>query len=224
VSATAINLPPAAEACLSLTILLNQIEQRYQRLISLPAQDAVLTHFLLNEFYPLFEHYQKQAIEGYLTHKIDPDAELPDAFRSLIPADFGFHNTIRDTSGKLYFFDFDYFGWDDPVKLLADILWHPKMVFTEEQKKQFIAGLSDVYHKDPLFLSRFYYTWPLFGLRWVLILLNEFIPAFWLNRQHANVHQNQTEAKKIQLGRAKKLLLNVQQLGSPYEVIAATSI
>ena len=215
------SLPLAAEPCLSLTILLDQIKQRLQRLQSLPEKNPVLNAFLQNDFYPAFEQYQQQALDGYCVNKLKADTELAKNKRSLIPADFGFHNSIRDQSGKLYFFDFDYFGWDDPVKLLADILWHPKMRLSEEQKQQFIDGLSNVYSTDKTFLTRFYYTWPLFGLRWVLIFLNEFIPAFWQNRQHADAYkevaQNQAEAQVLQLNRAKSLLEKVKEVSCPYE-------
>lgn len=216
-------LPLAAEACLSLTILLDQIRQRFERLQAI-TDEHVLQRFLSDEFEPVLVRCHDLAMAGYHEAGIDPDSALPQEKRSLIPADFGFHNTIRDRSGKLYFFDFDYFGWDDPVKLLADVLWHPKMQLSDQQKQTFIRGFSGAYAHDAQFLSRFRYTWSLFGLRWVLILLNEFIPAFWQNRQHANVYQNQIEAKKIQLKRAKDLLLNLQQIGCPYEVTTATSI
>ncbi len=216
-------LPLAAEACLSLTILLNQIKQRLARLQSLPEKHADLNAFLENEFSVVLEKCEQRAMNGFLANKIKPDGELSKDKRSLIPADFGFHNSIRDVAGKLYFFDFDYFGWDDPVKLLADILWHPKMQLTSEQKQQFINGVADVYSSDPKFLTRFYYTWPLFGLRWALILLNEFIPAFWQNRQHAGTYddlaQNQAETQMMQLQRAKAMLKIVQEIECPYETV-----
>lgn len=218
------NLPAAAEACLSLDTLIKQIDQRFQRLNSLPAQEHALHDFLLYSFLPTFELCKQQALIGYRKYKMNPNSDLLDENRSLIPADFGFHNTLRDTTGKLYFFDFDYFGWDDPVKLLADILWHPKMDLSESQKQQFIKGISSVYSSDPLFLVRFHYTWPLFGLRWVLILLNEFIPAFWQNRQHADAHQNQVEAKNTQLMRAKEFLKTVQQTGCDHEFTHTTIV
>ncbi|MDR3491435.1 MAG: aminoglycoside phosphotransferase family protein [Gammaproteobacteria bacterium] len=208
----AAHLPLAAEACLSLNVLLSQIERRLENLIALSENEPDLNKFLMKDYYPVFKKFKQQAIDGYVENDVCPDSELPLAKRSLIPADFGFHNTIRDSSGKLYFFDFDYFGWDDPVKLLADILWHPKMILTLQQNEKFIQGLSEIYNTDQFFLSRFYYTLPLFGLRWALILLNEFVPHFWLNRQYANVHQNQAEAKQTQLKRAKELLTYVQQL------------
>jgi hypothetical protein len=209
--AAAKQLPQAAEACLSLTILINQVKRRLQRLLDVSPQEPELRHFLLNVFLPVFARCQQQAEDGYAEHAMDPDAELPQAKRSLIPADFGFHNSIRQDDGTLYFFDFDYFGWDDPVKLLADILWHPKMKLSDAQKNYFIAGLQAIYKSDPQFVLRFNFTKALFGLRWVLILLNEFIPEYWQNRQHANAAQDQAAAKALQLMRANELLLNVKK-------------
>lgn len=198
-------LPLAAEACLCLQDLFDQIQRRLARLEVF--QDEFELHdFLNHDFRPTFEIFKRQALHACR----EPTKPLPMNLRSLIPADFGFHNALRDPTGKLFFFDFDYFGWDDPTKLLADILWHPKMNLTQNQKQQFIDGLSNIYQNDPNFLNRFYYTFPLFGLRWTLILLNEFIPAFWQNRQHARTHQTQAEAKSNQLKKAKELLKQIR--------------
>ena len=207
----ALSLPIAAEACLSLDTVINQINHRLQRLSRLP--EASLLDFLHHEFRPVFAVCQEQAFAGYAAHDIDPQKLLPQCKRSLIPADFGLHNTIQDKNGQLYFFDFDYFGWDDPVKLLADILWHPKMQLSKSQQQLFIQGLSAIYAADVDFLPRFQYTQALFGLRWTLILLNEFIPEVWLNRQHAKSHLDQQTAKENQLKRAKELLGTVKQSG-----------
>ena len=37
----------------------------------------------------------------------------------LSPSDFGFHNIVKNKK-KLYFLDFEYSGFDDPLKLLSD--------------------------------------------------------------------------------------------------------
>lgn len=204
------NLPQAAEACLSLSIIIQQVSLRLQRLQAAAANEPELKTFLSNEFIPTFSRCQQLAIAGYQADGMSPDDELPEEKRSLIPADFGFHNAMRDAHGRLHFFDFDYFGWDDPVKLLADILWHPKMQFSSEQAQQFIDGIAAVYQHDHTFLPRFQHTLALFGLRWTLIFLNEFLPEFWQNRQHAAVHASQAEAKISQLNRARTTLLHVQ--------------
>lgn len=204
-------LPLAAEACLSLAVIIQQVQQRLQRLQSAAAHEPELKAFLENEFMPVFERCQELAIAGYHAAGLNPDAELPPEKRSLIPADFGFHNAMRDARGQLQFFDFDYFGWDDPVKLLADILWHPKMQLTLQQEQQFVTGITAVYQHDAAFSPRFHHTLALFGLRWTLIFLNEFLPEFWQNRQHAAVHANHADAKISQLKRARTTLLNVQK-------------
>lgn len=221
---TARHLPMAAEACLSLSIIINQVANRLQRLQSVTETEPELSSFLSKEFIPVFIATQERAKDGYRSAKLSPETELTYKKQSLIPADFGFHNTIRDHDGKLHFFDFDYFGWDDPVKLLADILWHPKMVLSDQQKQRFIGGIANVYQTDTTFLTRFQYTLELFGLRWTLIFLNEFLPEFWQNRQHAAVHANQAEAKINQLKRARATLQTVQKIGSQYDIISETSI
>lgn len=199
----ALALPQAAEACLSLNSIFQQIERRFERLSSQTNGDSSLLDFLFYDFMPVFESIRQPSL--LLT-----DSILPFEKRSLIPADFGFHNALRRADGQLVFFDFDYFGWDDPVKLLADILWHPKMNLTLPQQHQFIDGIADIYQADSTFLSRFELTKPLFGLRWVLILLNEFIPDFWQNRQHANAEEDHQAAKMRQLTRAKAMLSAIQ--------------
>ena len=47
---------------------------------------------------------------------------------------------------------------------------------------------------------------PLFGLRWVLILLNEFIPERWQRRVLAGDTGSWAEAKARQLSRAREFL------------------
>jgi hypothetical protein len=52
--------------------------------------------------------------------------------------------------------------------------------------------------------------YPLFGLRWVLILLNEFLPERWQRRLLAGERGDWSEAKARQLGRAVGLLKRVE--------------
>ena len=42
----------------------------------------------------------------------------------LSPSDFGFHN-ILSHHNNLYYIDFEYAGWDDPYKLIADFILNP---------------------------------------------------------------------------------------------------
>jgi hypothetical protein len=217
-------IPLAAEACLSLATLINQVTSRYERLEVNADHEPMLNDFLVNEFLPVFADCRQRAREGYMQARMNTELDLANDKRSLIPADFGFHNAMRDAAGRLHFFDFDYFGWDDPVKLLADILWHPKMQLNADEQHRFISGLTYVYRDDQTFAARFKLSLPLYGLRWTLIFLNEFLPEFWQNRQHASVHASHAEAKIKQLNRARATLQHVKNIGSQYAFITETSI
>ena len=120
-----------------------------------------------------------------------------------MPSDFGFHNALRDESGRLTFIDFEYFGWDDPVKLTADVMLHPGTPVATELRSRFRIAAEKLYGDDPDFAVRLAAFHPLFGLRWVLILLNEFHPERWRGRVLAGASDGWAEAKKAIAGRAR---------------------
>ena len=104
----------------------------------------------------------------------------------LSPSDFGFHNTLLH-QGRLSFVDFEYAGWDDPVKLICDFLCQPDLPITQDQGRQFTAQLSralphigDVSERVALLL-------PVHRLKWCCILLNEFRSDSRRRRLHAGV-------------------------------------
>src|SRR5204863_7644652 len=115
------------------------------------------------------------------------------------------HNALRGPAG-LTFLDFEYFGWDDPVKLTCDFLLHPGMQLAESLKQRFFAAVMPVYGADPAFAPRLSLLYPLFAARWCLILLNEFLPERWANRVHAGAEGDWQKAKIRQLARAEDLL------------------
>ena len=121
------------------------------------------------------------------------------------PSDFGFHNCLRSDKGILNFIDFDYFGWDDPVKLTADFIWHPAMNLDSELKENWKAAMLNLFSNDPQFESRLNAAMPLYGLRWALIILNEFLPMFAEQRKEAGETEtyNINKTRKIQLNKAR---------------------
>jgi hypothetical protein len=52
--------------------------------------------------------------------------ELDESLLCISPSDFGFHNAIRTASG-VRFIDFEFAGWDDPAKTLADFALQPRI-------------------------------------------------------------------------------------------------
>ena len=139
------------------------------------------------------------------------DADLPQEWRSLVPSDFGFHNSLRRRDGSLAFLDFEYFGWDDPVKLTADIMLHPGRTLSAPQRARFRQAAVRLYGGDPSFARRLHAYLPMFGLRWVLILLNEFIPERWQRRVLAGDTGSWDEAKSRQLARAREFVASLSE-------------
>jgi hypothetical protein len=196
----------AAEACLSGAEIDRQIEARLVHLHGLPAEEAELFGFLRDQFAPVRCRLMAQARAGMAAIGLDFDRTLSQDRRTLIPADFGFHNSLRRPDGSLAFLDFEYFVWDDPVKLTADVLLHPGTTLTPELRTRFRVTAEAIYGNDPAFHQRLGALFPLIGLRWVLILLNEFRPEYWRRRQLAGFFGDRRDASARQLERARALL------------------
>ena len=201
----AIEQPAAAEACLSGTEIERQMRDRFARLQTVRGEGA-LASFLKNDFIPVLESECVNAKAKIRAIGLDFAADLPQEWRSLVPSDFGFHNSLRRKDGSLAFVDFEYFGWDDPVKLSADILLHPGRTLAAPQRRRFRQAVCQLYGADPNFAERLGAYLPLFGLRWVLILLNEFIPERWQRRVLAGAGETWGDAKTTQLALASDFL------------------
>lgn len=189
-------LRPASEACPSGAAILAQIDRR---LAALEAVDnPVLAAFLAEELQPAYRAARERAFNGRRA-----EAELPRALWTLSPSDFGFHNALRRPEGGLVFLDFEYFGWDDPVKLCADVAWHPGMALEEGEFTRFLRALVPVYGTDPDFEARLGAFLPLYGVRWIAIILSEFLPQRWEQRVFAGAATEWAAAKARQLAKAQ---------------------
>ena len=208
-SSEAQDLSLAAEACLSGAEIEHQICARRARLTESCAGERELATFLDSSFSPLFEQALTQAKGQMAAAGLDFAAQLPRALQSLVPSDFGFHNSLRRPDGTLAFLDFEYFGWDDPVKLTADFLLHPGMMLGAAERRCFETAARLRYGDDPAFGARLDALLPLFGMRWVLILLNEFLPERWQQRVRAGLSLDWGQAKRRQLVQARAFLARI---------------
>lgn len=197
--------PLAAEACLSGAEIERQLMGRLKRLQDLSGERD-LAIFLEKAFAPAFERGVVHARSRIMAAGLDFAANLPQEWQSLVPSDFGFHNSLRRKDRSLAFVDFEYFGWDDPVKLTADFLLHPGRALAAPQCRRLRQSARQLYRDDRLFAERLGAYLTLFGLRWVLILLNEFIPERWQRRVLAGTTAQWADAKATQLARASEFL------------------
>ena len=166
----------AKQACLSGQEILKQIEIRRRKLTDAAKNNNKLHTFLQSKLFP---ELNRLLAEGHMLCKkfnVDTENVLDTEHRRLIPADFGFHNTLRQSDGSLIFIDFEYFGWDDPIKPVMDFTLHPSYLMSSEFKKIVINTISNTCNLDSNYLNRLICFSPFYTARWALIMLNKFLP------------------------------------------------
>lgn len=200
------DLPAASEACLSGSEIIAQLDRRLARLRQVAGEVPALGRFLGDEVGPALVAAKARAERLYDQNGLAFGKPIDPTCRSLSPSDFGFHNARRLAHGALMFYDFEYFGWDDPVKPVSDFLLHPGMAMTDPQRRRFAAGAQELYGSEPTYCQRLQSLFPLFGVRWCLILLNEFLPERWARRLQAGITVDHATVVAGQLAKAQAML------------------
>jgi len=174
----------ASEACLCAFDLIQQVDQRLQRLADVACLNTGLEKLLKRKFFPARKLAEKKLLNAYAEIGLDVNAHVEK--RILSPSDFGFHNALRREENDLCFFDFEYFGWDDPVKLSIDTIIHPAYSLDENERASLKGEFVTLFSKqDDGFLARFDAQFPLYVLRWCAIILNPFLPEKWHRHEFA---------------------------------------
>lgn len=197
---------PASEPCFAADELTEQIERRLARLES--ADDPALRNFLANALIPRYHALRDAMAAAYAGHGWSTAAALSQAGRTLSPSDFGFHNAIRRLDGTIAFIDFEYFGWDDPVRLVSDFVLHPGMALGADERRRYLAGALALFGGGA-FEDRLGLLFPLVAIRWCLIILNEFLPDHWARRALAGSATDREAAKRRQLAKSEALLASL---------------
>ena len=156
-------LPDAAETATSVSGHLQIVENRVRRLAELSGEAG---EFVREEVLGLWKKIRDCArIHGALG-----------GARCISPSDFGFHNALVERDGRIKFFDFEYGGWDDPAKMAADFLCQPRIPAPESAMGYLAAVLPGLFPKDKTLMQRVHVLLPVYRIKWVCIMLNEFIP------------------------------------------------
>jgi len=199
----------ASEACFSINGIVANVQHRMERLLvpqSNELQNKELNNFLLDQFIPLFDDIKNWCNSKLEKIGLSYDVAIADDEKTLSPSDFGFHNALRRKDGRIVFLDFEYFGWDDPAKMISDFLLHPAMDLGEDLKLHFVESILRCFEENPNLGRRVETVYPLFGLKWCLILLNEFLPDQMLRRGFAMGTNSQVDLLGKQLSKAKMML------------------
>ncbi len=203
-------LKAASASCFSADDAVRQFESRLARLVE-AADDPALQSFLNADLQPAMQKIEARARCLYSNAGIGFGTSLKPTQRTLSPSDFGLHNARRQDDGSIRFLDFEYFGWDDPVKMIADAFWHPGSALDGDLAEMLRHDMTGLFARrdGDIFRQRFDALFPIFGVLWCLIILNEFLPERWSRRVAAGNTETAAEACARQLQRARVLLQKV---------------
>lgn len=220
-TAEARQLGPASEACFSFMDYQQANECRLDALSQI--EDLSENHkgalkFVKTHLIPFWKE-----LVGYVTDKANGlglswKEPLPAADRSLSPSDFGFHNALLTKEGRVVFIDFEYAGWDDPVKMVSDFFSQHQVDTPLDYFPSFVSAVAGRMRRPELQYKRALLVLPLVQMKWCCILLNLFLPAGNERRFFSDSSQNEERNKLQQLAKAKKVLQKLEsQLLHPAE-------
>jgi hypothetical protein len=196
------SLGPASEACFSGVAVIENLRARLHPFEGTDRPE--LQNFFVGEFLPAFDllcSWSRERLAGSFDRDLSLEA------RTLSPSDFGFHNALRRPDGEIVFLDMEYFGWDDPAKTVCDFLLHPAMSLAPGLRAAFAPAAVRKLDATSDLSLRVEALYPLFGLKWSLILLNEFLPHHILRRRFAGMSEDECQDRQQeQLSKAKAML------------------
>jgi thiamine kinase-like enzyme len=180
---TKIDFPEAASACLSPGKAIRQFKQRLAALELIKTENSDIDRFLNESLLPTAERVFSQTYLNLNNAGIKQEDSLDLEFQVFSPSDFGLHNALRTENGKLNIIDFEYFGRDDPAKMLSDAILHPgsNLSFTDASIL-LSSALNDLVTRDPNLISRMNSLLPVYAMIWSLIALNVYLPEFETRR------------------------------------------
>ena len=201
-------LPAASESCFSLDDHFATVARRVTRLktISVGNQlDVAARSFVETDLVDTWTRVLAEARRSAAAARLKFDVPLDAANRCLSPSDFGFHNALLANDGRLRFIDFEYAGWDDPSKLVCDFFCQPAVSAPIGAFQRFAHAVAAELPDPELHIARATLLFPVYRVKWVCIMLNEFLPVGSSRRTFSTAAE--LESRKLnQLAKARAAL------------------
>ncbi len=169
------NFQNASDACFSINDHINICKIRITKLIKKfkntnTIKNKKILFFLENQIIPSFQKINREANSRFsktvIIKKLDKNNMI------LSPSDFGFHNIILKKN-NLFFIDFEYAGWDDPLKLICDFFLNPDYSISKPDKKYFLDCFSHLFKRKFINIDNFRFVLKFHFLKWVCVILNQ---------------------------------------------------
>jgi thiamine kinase-like enzyme len=202
-------LPAARDACFSLADHLSLVAKRLDRFESVLGASAAeplerdALAFVRTSVVPYWD-----SLRASMSRGTEP---IPAEQRRLSPSDFGFHNALIGAEGRVRFFDFEYAGWDDPAKMIADFFSQVSVPVPEEHLDLFCGEALGNSTDAPSIKARAMSVLSIHRLKWIFLMLNDFLPAVEGRRRFAFGAEGAEERKAKQLEKARRALKNLEE-------------
>lgn len=196
----------ASDSCFSVHDHLDLVNRKIIRLAQVePILDIEhdASSFVREKLIPEWKNVKKRVTDAMSSTEIN--APINRTSWILSPSDFGFHNMLEYRE-ELYFIDFEYAGWDDPVKLSCDFACQPDISVDKEAAIQFTSEFIREIPEAESIIRRVTFLLPAHRLKWCCILLNEFLPGDRQRRLYAG--KEDRDLLPGQLKKAKKYFSN----------------
>jgi thiamine kinase-like enzyme len=209
------SLGRASESCFSMLEHLQCVDGRIKRLQGLASQtptEVQAAEFVQTRLAPSWANVRARVEDEVRKCHLQLADLIPAEERCLSPSDFGFHNALLTSDGRLRFLDFEYAGWDDPAKTICDFFCQPAVPAPDDGWDLFVdrafAGMAET---DRL-RARARMLFAVYRVKWCCILLNDFLAIGSKRRQFALSSANLEEWKSRQLEKARRMLAAAEQL------------
>lgn len=200
----------AAESCFSIREHLDLVDGRIRRLAEAGSPEA---RTFVQDLASRWTDVASKVLDGARALRLDPDAQLSSEQRCLSPSDFGFHNALVESDGRIRFLDFEYAGIDDPAKMTGDFFSQlavpvPQKLFTE-----FVERTMSIFPRAEELVRRAQLLRPVYRIKWCCIALNVFLPVHLARRKFADPSLHEASVKAAQLAKAEHLLRTIPEAG-----------
>lgn len=205
------DLPVASEACFSIDEHLALIDERLKRLHALDQQvpedrDA---RTLIEAIVARWQAMKSDIRLGAAAVELDPATPLEPDRRCISPSDFGFHNALVESDGRIRFLDFEYAGWDDPAKMAGDFFAQLAVPVPAEFFDRFVEACLAPFSTAAQLGTRARLLRGAYQIKWCCIALNVFLPVHLARRKFANPGLDERALKQSQLAKANNLFQSI---------------
>ncbi|MBO8240505.1 hypothetical protein HA152_07290 [Prochlorococcus marinus XMU1412] len=164
------NINNASEACFDIGSHLDLIEDRVNKALTILSKKEIkyIDEWLKKKIINRLQILKKKYFQNTIYSKFSSINN-----KIISPSDVGFHNIIC-IKNELFFYDFEYSGWDDPYKLFVDLVIQPEQTLNIKEAFFIIHSLADGFSMEISNEVLHFYI-DLYRVKWITIILNKIL-------------------------------------------------